>query len=301
MQQISESSTEKSWKLPPLPERDNWNHLTSEQNLIDLIPGNVVVQVFPDAETLGEAVAKDILLSLSSTPSPVLGLATGSSPKSTYRALGDLLKSESYHSLRVAVRTFNLDDYLSLSPQDANSYFAEAQKITDILGIPFENSLVPNFYSDWIHSRHLLDRCIQYEQQIDAAGGIDFQVLGIGPKEDPHLGFNPINSYFDLPTRIVTLTEAAREANKRFFDNDISRVPKQAATMGLGTILEKTATAGLIAIGSHKADSITRALLGEPSLANHASGLRFHKRAYVYLDPEAAAGLGLDVTFRRIF
>jgi glucosamine-6-phosphate deaminase len=127
-----------------------------------------------------------------------------------------------------------------------------------------------------------------YEAGIDAIGGGDLQILGIG--HNGHIGFNEPGSPHDSPTRVVDLAEETREANARFFDGDIDRVPRQAMTQGIGTIL-KARSIVLLAFGSGKAEAVARALEGPIGEASPASALRRHADVTILLDKAAASSL----------
>jgi glucosamine-6-phosphate deaminase len=127
-----------------------------------------------------------------------------------------------------------------------------------------------------------------YEAAIDAIGGVDLQILGIG--HNGHIGFNEPGSAHDSPTRVVTLEQETREANARFFDDDIERVPRQAMTQGIGTIL-KARSIVLLAFGAGKAEAVARALEGPIDEASPASALRKHADVTILLDKAAASML----------
>src|SRR5947207_9147208 len=133
----------------------------------------------------------------------------------------------------------------------------------------------------------LAEACAAYERAIADAGGIDFQILGIG--KSGHIGFNEPGSPPDSRTRLVTLDNVTRkDAAADFFGED--NVPREAVTMGVATILEAREIA-LIATGEPKADVVQRAVEGEPSPDVAATFLQGHPHAAAYLDLAAAAEL----------
>src|SRR2546421_3322634 len=133
----------------------------------------------------------------------------------------------------------------------------------------------------------LAEHCLAYERAIVEAGGIDFQMLGIG--KSGHIGFNEPGSPPDSRTRLVTLdTVTRRDAAGDFFGED--NVPREAITLGVATILQAREIA-LIATGEHKADIVRRAVEGEPSPDVAATFLQGHPHAGAYLDLAAAAEL----------
>ncbi|WP_304737974.1 glucosamine-6-phosphate deaminase, partial [Dubosiella newyorkensis] len=127
--------------------------------------------------------------------------------------------------------------------------------------------------------------CEKYE---DAVNGVDIQVLGIG--QNGHIGFNEPGTPFDEPTHIVDLTENTREANARFFDNDINKVPTQAITQGIGTIM-KAKKILLVANGANKADALKAMIEGDVNIECPASVLQKHPDVIVFIDKEAASKL----------
>jgi glucosamine-6-phosphate deaminase len=127
----------------------------------------------------------------------------------------------------------------------------------------------------------------RYEAQIDAAGGVDLQVLGIG--RTGHIGFNEPGSSLASRTRVKTLTEQTRADNARFFDAP-EQVPRHCLTQGLGTILEARHLV-LLAFGAAKADAIAGAVEGPVSAALPGSAIQLHPLVTVIVDEAAAAGL----------
>src|SRR5438874_11636314 len=131
----------------------------------------------------------------------------------------------------------------------------------------------------------LAEHCVAYERAIAEAGGIDFQMLGIG--KSGHIGFNEPGSSPDERTRLVTLdTVTRKDASGDFFGED--NVPREAITLGVATILQAREIA-LIATGEHKADIVRRAVEGEPSPDVAATFLQGPPHAGGYLDLAAAA------------
>jgi glucosamine-6-phosphate deaminase len=128
--------------------------------------------------------------------------------------------------------------------------------------------------------------CARYEAEIAAAGGIDLLLLGLGV--DGHIAFNEPGSSFTSRTRVETLAEGTRSANRATFDPE--PVPYQAITIGIGTILEARQCL-LLAFGSAKAPAVAQALEGPPNERLPASALQLHPRATVLIDDAAATGL----------
>jgi len=213
----------------------------------------------------------------------VLGLATGSTPIGIYRELIRLHREEGLDCSRVVA--FNLDEYYPMAPDSMHA---------------FHRFMWENFFTHvnvdprHVHiprgdlPRHEIEaHCRDYEHAIQGAGGIDFQVLGIGLTG--HIGFNEPGSSAASRTRLAVLdTVTRRAAAADFFGTE--NVPVEALTMGVGTILEAREIA-LIATGEHKAAIVKRALEGELSHEVAATYLQRHPNATVWLDAAAAAEL----------
>ncbi|MCI1858637.1 MAG: glucosamine-6-phosphate deaminase [Sporolactobacillus sp.] len=180
----------------------------------------------------------------------VLGLATGGTPEVMYQMLiNDHQKNKTSYR---HIRTVNLDEYVGLPVADRNSYHAYMNEhLFNHIDLPENQRFLPNG-----NAASIDEACRHYDRLIDKLGGIDLQILGIG--RNGHIGFNEPGTPFDIGTHVVTLTESTRQANARYFDH-IDQVPKQALTMGIGTIL-KSRTILLLACGASKADAIGRLL-----------------------------------------
>jgi len=213
----------------------------------------------------------------------VLGLATGSTPIGVYRELVRLRREEGLDFSNVV--TFNLDEYYPMSPDSIHSYHRfMRENLFDHVNIRPENTHIPR--GD-IRPEGVEAHCAEYERRIAGAGGIDLQVLGIG--RTGHIGFNEPGSDQATRTRRINLdTVTRRDAAADFFGVD--NVPRQALTMGVGTILEARQIV-LIATGEHKAQTLRRAVEGEVSPLVVASYLQQHRDVTVYLDEAAASEL----------
>ncbi len=213
----------------------------------------------------------------------VLGFATGSTPVGIYRELIRLHREERLDFSRVV--TFNLDEYHPMSPGSLHSYHRfMAENLFEHVNVDPRHVHLPR--GDL--ARPEVERhCRDYERAIAAAGGIDFQILGIG--QTGHIGFNEPGSSVTSRTRLVTLdTITRRAAAADFFGTE--NVPAEAITMGVGTILEAREIA-LVATGEHKAAIVRRAVEGDVSHEVAASYLQRHPNATVHLDAAAAAEL----------
>jgi glucosamine-6-phosphate deaminase len=213
----------------------------------------------------------------------VLGLATGSTPLGIYRELIRRHAAGEVDFDRVV--TFNLDEYYPMAADSIHAYrrymwenlFAHVNVRPGHVHLP--DGAVPR--------DGLTAHCAAYEAAIREAGGIDFQLLGIG--RSGHIGFNEPGSSPEARTRLVTLdTVTRRDAAADFFGED--NVPREAITMGIATILEAREIA-LIATGEHKAAVVRRAVEGEVTPSIAATYLQRHPGTTVYLDLAAAADL----------
>ena len=161
----------------------------------------------------------------------VLGLATGSTPISMYKELVRMHREEGL-SFRNVI-TFNLDEYYPLERDAIQSYWSFMHNnLFNHVDIPAANIHIPD--GEWT-SDAMKRKCMEYESMIDAVGGIDLQILGIG--NNGHIGFNEPGSSLHSKTRLITLDYSTRMANSREFQN-ISKVPRLAITMGIHTIMK---------------------------------------------------------------
>ncbi|MGB2702407.1 MAG: glucosamine-6-phosphate deaminase, partial [Chitinophagaceae bacterium] len=180
----------------------------------------------------------------------VLGLATGSSPKSLYAELVRLHREEKLSFKNVI--TFNLDEYYPIDNDALQSYNRFMRvNLFDHIDINPKNIHIPN---GEIKKEDIKEHCRQYEKMIKDAGGIDLQILGIG--NNGHIGFNEPGSGIYSKTRLITLDNSTRIANSYEFTN-ISQVPRLAVTMGINTILQSKKII-LMAWGSGKAPVIKK-------------------------------------------
>jgi glucosamine-6-phosphate deaminase len=213
----------------------------------------------------------------------VLGLATGSTPIGIYRELIRMHRDEGLDFSGVV--TFNLDEYYPMDPASIHSYHRYMwENLFAHVKIDAANVHIPR--GDIARDRIEAD-CQEFEAMIRAAGGIDFQILGIG--KTGHIGFNEPGSDRQSRTRRVALdTITRRDAAADFFGEE--NVPTEAITMGVATILEAREIA-LIATGEHKAAIVQRAVEGDISRDVAATYLQQHERARFWLDAAAAAEL----------
>jgi glucosamine-6-phosphate deaminase len=213
----------------------------------------------------------------------VLGLATGSTPIGVYRELIRMHRDDGLDWSHVT--TFNLDEYYPMPSDSRHSYHRFMwENLFAHVNIDPANVHIPR--GD-VPRDQIEDHASDYERAIADAGGIDFQILGIG--QTGHIGFNEPGSSVASRTRLVVLdTITRRVAASDFFGTE--NVPAEAITMGVATILEAREIA-LIATGEHKAAIVKRAVEGEIDRSVAATYLQQHPHAAVYLDPAAAADL----------
>jgi glucosamine-6-phosphate deaminase len=237
------------------------------------------VEIYRNAAQIGKAAASLCAAKILAKPDCVLGMATGSTPLPTYEALVELYTQGVINFARV--RSFNLDEYVGLSRAHEQSYyqfmftnlFAKININPNNVQIPHPVSANPD------------DDCATYEAALEAAGGIDLQILGIG--HNGHIAFNEPSTIFPAKTHIVELSERTIEANTRFFAS-ADEVPRQAMTMGIGSIM-KAREIILIANGMDKAEAVAAMIHGEIDPQCPASVLQLHHATTVFLDDAAAS------------
>ena len=213
----------------------------------------------------------------------VLGLATGSSTVLTYKAL--IKQYEQREISFKSVTTFNLDEYVGLSPDHPQSYrHYMNSNLFNHIDINYKNVFIPEcFDDDYVKS------CENYESLLKRHGGIDIQVLGIGT--NGHIGFNEPTSSLNSRTRVKTLTQNTIENNSRFFKDNETQ-PTLAITMGIGTIMEAKQIL-LLGLGKHKSQAVAEIIEGPVSSFFPGSILQLHKNVIVVVDKHAASDLKL--------
>ncbi len=238
------------------------------------------------------ALAADVIeRKLMTKPTSVLGLATGSTPLGLYK---ELVKRHREKGLDFSkVTTFNLDEYIGLSPTHPQSYrYFMDENLFKHINVPSSSIHVP-----YGHADSVLEFCAWYEDEIERSGGIDIQVVGIGG--DGHIAFNEPGSSLGSRTRLKTLTEQTIRDNARFFSS-MDEVPRFAITMGVGTILEARQII-MLAFGASKADIIAEAVEGPITAQVTASALQLHRDVIVLVDQAAGAKLKRADYYRWIY
>ena len=233
-----------------------------------------------DPAEVGKLAADIFQEIVTAKPDCVLGLATGSTPLPLYRELIEREKSGKINFSQV--RSANLDEYKGLNGDHPQSYrYFMQENLFNHISIDPANTIVPDGLAEDVEAM-----CAEYERKIEAMGGVDIQLLGIG--HDGHIGFNEPCDYFPAATHEVELEEITREANKRFF-NSIDEVPTAAYTMGIGTVMAARKVL-LLATGKDKAEIVKQSFFGPVTPMVPASILQFHPDVTVIVD-EAAASL----------
>ncbi len=247
------------------------------------------VVILPDAPSAGALVADEIVRLIRDRPHAVLGLATGSTPLPVYEALRSRL-----HGVDVSrVRGFALDEYVGIDPAHPQSYRSViTREVVEPLGLVPALIRTPDGRLEGI--QHAGD---QYEDAIEAAGGIDLQLLGIGT--DGHIGFNEPGSSFASRTRVKTLTGQTRADNARFFAS-VDEVPVHCITQGLGTILRARHLV-LLAFGEGKADAVAGAVEGPVTASLPGSAIQLHPHVTVVVDEAAASRLHYAEYYRDVW
>ncbi|WZL79398.1 glucosamine-6-phosphate deaminase [Eubacteriales bacterium mix99] len=240
------------------------------------------MQLFIDTEeACDEKAALEIVNQVKSKPDTILGLATGSTPIGMYQRLVKKYQDGEIHFDHV--RTFNLDEYVGLPKDHPCSYYYFMQKhLFKAVDLDPEASSLPDGTA-----ADPEEECMNYEKKLEAAGGIDLQVLGIG--RNGHIGFNEPGTPFNAVTHVVPLTQSTIDANARFFDN-ADQVPRRALSMGIKTIMHARKIL-LIAKGEDKADAVQKALQGPITPNVPASILQLHPNITVIVDHAAAGKL----------
>lgn len=239
----------------------------------------VIIQ--PDEKAAAEWAAQQIASAIEAKPNLVLGLATGNTPRKLYRRLVDMHRNQGLDFS--AVTTFNLDEYLGLGPDHPGSYrYFMRENLFDHININPKLCYIPNGLTD-----DVLQECETFESRIEGSGGIDIQILGIGP--NGHIGFNEPGSSLGSRTRFKALTEDTRLANAEMFGGQ-ENVPRFVITVGVGTIQEARRII-LLAFGEQKAEIVRQAVEGPITCEVTASALQWHRSTVFLLDEAAASKL----------
>ncbi|MFC5471437.1 glucosamine-6-phosphate deaminase [Cohnella suwonensis] len=239
------------------------------------------ILTFDSDAKLNEAAANIIIGQIQTTPRAVLGLATGGTPVGIYKQVVKEFERGMFSFRNVT--TFNLDEYVNIPVDHPESYHSYMKShLFGQIDLPAAQCHIPDG-----NAADLAEECRRYDEAIELEGQIDLQLLGLG--HNGHIGFNEPAHALTKGTHIVGLAQETREANARFFDS-IDDVPKQALTMGVGTIL-KAKKILLVVKGADKADIVKSSLQGPITTDVPASLLQTHPNLIVLLDNAAAGKL----------
>lgn len=243
--------------------------------------------ILDTAEYVGEWSAKYVMKRINDfKPGPdrffTLGLPTGSTPLGLYKNLIKFHK-EGKISFKY-VKTFNMDEYVDLARDHPESYhFFMWHNFFKHIDIDPQNVHILDG-----NAPDLVAECNAFEDKIKAAGGIELFIGGIGP--DGHIAFNEPGSSLVSRTRVKTLAQDTLEANARFFGNDISKVPKQALTVGVGTVMDAREVMILIT-GAHKAFALYKAIEEGVNHMWTVSAFQQHPHTIMICDEDATLEL----------
>jgi glucosamine-6-phosphate deaminase len=248
---------------------------------------NIQTVIFDNSTLASHAVANEIAnlikLKQENNQKCILGLATGSTPKGLYAELVRLHKEEGLSFKNVI--TFNLDEYYPMTPDAVNSYVRFMKELLlDKVDILPENYFIPD---GTLSKEEIADYCADYEKKIEALGGIDLQILGIGG--NGHIGFNESGSLQNSKTRLVALDHITRLAASKDFSG-LNNTPRTAITLGIKKIMEAKQVI-LMAWGEGKSNIVSASVEGEETNQVPASFLQEHNNAIFVLDKEASSKL----------
>lgn len=238
------------------------------------------LRIFEDADAAALALAGRVAAAIRQQPELVLGLPTGRSPVETYAELRRMSAAGQVDFSRV--RTFNLDEFAGIEATHAGSFrrFMEEHLFAGIgidgTRIHFLNGVAPDLDAE----------CERYEAEIEKAGGIDLQLVGIGA--NGHIGFNEPGDALVARTHRVVLHEVTRRENAVLFGGQPENVPREALSMGMATILHARAIV-LVATGERKARCVERTVRGPLTTKLPASFLQTHRHVELFLDRAAAS------------
>lgn len=245
------------------------------------IPVTIFTEANDACKAVAEEIAELIRLKQQQGATAVLGLATGSTPKKIYQQLIQMHRQQGLSFKNVIC--FNLDEYFPISGESIQSYkYFMQENLFNHIDIEPANCHIPD---GEISLENIKQHCEQYEKKIQNAGGIDFQLLGIG--RNGHIGFNEPGSHISSVTRLITLDRITRSDAAIDFSG-IANVPRKAITMGVNTILSAKRIV-LLAWGERKADIIKMAVEGPVTEFVPASYLQAHQNTSFVLDDAAAA------------
>lgn len=253
--------------------------------------GDAVIEwvVVENEDDVGRAGAGILLDTIGRNPHAVLGLPTGRTPLSMYASVVARCRIEN-HCFRDVV-TFNLDEYVGLTPSHPSSYHSYMRSVLfDHVDIDVANVHIPD--GTGLRARQaspavtfdeaLEIECRLYEESIAERGPLEVTFLGLG--RNGHIGFNEPGTSFQSRTHVITLTESTRAANAPYFS--AGETPERAITVGIGTILESTSIV-LMAAGEGKREAVNMLRSGDVSEDFPASALHRHPAVRCIVDRAA--------------
>ena len=280
---------ENNFESDRLTTNKSFNNKSAADNIYDqsIFKERIALELYEHSNDGAIAVATEIAELIKKKQAQnkycIIGLATGSSPISIYDELIRLHKEEglSFNNLI----TFNLDEYVPMDPNSIHSYYKFMyENLFNHIDINKKNIHIPK--GD-LSRKEIGKYCVEYEKKIDNLGGLDFQLLGIG--RNGHIGFNEPGSVESSITRKVNIEYTTRfDASEEF--GGIERVPKEAISMGIKTIL-KAKRIVLVAWGDQKAKVIKKAVEEDENELIPASLLQNHPNTLFVLDKESAGSL----------
>jgi glucosamine-6-phosphate deaminase len=236
------------------------------------------IVVVKDYAQMSKLAAEQFAEVIKNKPDAVIGLATGSSPIGLYKELIRMNKEGILDFSKV--RSFNLDEYYKIAPDNDQSYIYYMKKnLFDHINIKPENINIPNGMAD-----DAAAESSAYDEKIEAAGGIDIQILGAGL--NGHIGFNEPEAALYFGTHRTGLTQSTIEANSRFFSS-ADEVPKSALTMGVGHIMQARKVV-MVLSGANKRDVFKALKSGRITTQCPSTLVMLHSNAIVIADEEAA-------------
>lgn len=242
----------------------------------------MIVRILKDEDAVARTVASRVITTLNANPATVLGLPTGRTPVRLYARL-----REAHAAGRVdfgRATSFNLDEFVGLPASHPASYRSFMERhLFGAINLPARRI----HFLDGM-ARDLEAECRRYEAAIRKAGGIDLQILGIGG--NAHIGFNEPAAGLSADSHLARLLPGTRRSNADLFDGKVREVPREALSMGVGTILRSRAVI-LMATGASKADAIAATVRGPVTTRVPASLLQLHGHVEVVLDEAAASAI----------
>jgi glucosamine-6-phosphate deaminase len=242
----------------------------------------VKIRVFDSPRRAARALARDVARNIARNPRLVLGLPTGRTPIPFYQELVSLREADRVDFS--GVTTFNLDEFLGVHPKDPGSYrtFMNRHLFDHVNLSPRRIHFLNGSATD------LAAECERFERAIEDVGGIDLMVLGLGA--NGHIGFNEPADSLAARAHLTKLTPSTRRANAMLFGRRPGAVPREALSMGMGTILHARRIV-LLVTGRSKARCVKRMMHGRVTPRLPASFLQLHQDVDVWMDRAAASGL----------